>query len=71
MQPFCDRLAALAVVIIDYDRFGIRNLFGGGSNSYHLANTFISLGIYGPVPFFVPSRFALSASLEKKRDTPD
>ena len=59
-------LAAVAVVIIHYDGFGLRNLFSDGSHLHYLANTFISLGIYGPAVFFVASGFALSASLEKE-----
>ena len=59
-------LAAVAVVIIHYDGFGLRNVFTNESNLDNLANTFVSLGIYGPAVFFLASRFALSASLENR-----
>lgn len=59
-------LAAVAVVLIHYDGFGLRNVFKNESNLDNLANTFVSLGIYGPAVFFLASGFALSASLENR-----
>jgi len=60
-------LAAVSVVIVHYDGFGIRKMFKDDSSMSFLVNTFVSLGIYGPPVFFVASGFALSASLANRQ----
>jgi peptidoglycan/LPS O-acetylase OafA/YrhL len=58
-------LAALSVMAIHYNGFGLRDIFPSDTYLNYLSNNFINLGTRGPLVFYIASGYVLNNSFKR------